>query len=219
MKVRTVNLHTKKLLYLLPLVITLSILLLGIYSTAIGVEHVAQIDSYTPISALPIDDANVQDPTGYIAGYFKIFIIVISFLAVIRLMICGFQFMLSESISIKADAKKCIWAVIFGLFIILLSWLILFTINPDLVKINFESISKQAEDIPKVGDTSGAVSPSDDYIYKTGDFCLYSSIPYSPATFVSCFSGSDLTTNLQNCFKVLNTLSGATKSCQPAYYN
>ena len=216
MKVLSTTLRSKKLLYLLLFVMILSFLFFSIYTTVFGDEHIKPIESYVPISALPIDDANVQDPTGYIAGYFRIFVIIISFLAVIKLMICGFQFMLSESISTKADAKKCIWAVIFGLFIILLSWLILYTINPDLIKINFESISKQAADIPKKGDTTGAVPPDADF--KTGDWCLYKLQPYTPDTFVSCFSGPDPFQNHKNCLEVMKTITSTTKSCQPAKY-
>ena len=96
----------------------------------------AQTD-YVPISPISDEAIDLDRPEGYFARVFTIFISIISILAVIRLMLCGFQYMTSEAISSKEDAKKCIWAIVGGLFLILLSWLILQTINKDITTYQF----------------------------------------------------------------------------------
>jgi len=101
---------------------------------------------YESISALPgTGSVNLDDPTTYFINLFKIFVFVASVLAVIKLMLCGFQYMTSEAISSKENAKQCIWAVIFGLFLILLSYLILQVINPELNQLQFENIRSLIE--------------------------------------------------------------------------
>lgn len=54
-------------------------------------------------------------------------------IAVVQLVIGGMQYALSEGLTSKEDAKDRIWSAIGGLFLALLSWLILNTINPDFV--------------------------------------------------------------------------------------
>lgn len=53
--------------------------------------------------------------------------------AVVQLVIGGMQYSLSEGLTSKEDAKDRIWAAIWGLLLALLSWLILNTINTNLV--------------------------------------------------------------------------------------
>ena len=100
-------------------------------------------EEYQTISPLPgTEIVRGDEPGVYFNNIFKIFVAVISILAVIKLMLCGFQYMTSEAISSKENAKKCIWAVIFGLFLILLSFLILQTINPELTKLHFDALKQ-----------------------------------------------------------------------------
>lgn len=55
--------------------------------------------------------------------------------AVVQLVIGGMQYALSEVITSKQDAKERIMSAIYGLLLALLSWLILNTINPNLVNL------------------------------------------------------------------------------------
>lgn len=106
-----------------------------------GLEGHHDTTDYVSLSPLPgTESVDASDPSSYFSTLFTIFISVISILAVIKLMLCGFQYMTSEAVSSKENAKKCIWAVIFGIFLILLSFLILKTINPELVKLQFDAI-------------------------------------------------------------------------------
>lgn len=98
--------------------------------------------SYTPISPLPGvgSSVNTGSPSGlvqYFNSIFVVFISIVAVLAVIKLMICGFQYMTSEAISSKEAAKKCLAGVFGGLLIVLLSVLVLNTINPKLLSFDF----------------------------------------------------------------------------------
>src|ERR1022692_4371761 len=69
----------------------------------------------------------------YLTGIFKLTIGLAGVLAVVMLVVCGIQLMMSGSVSGKGEAKKCIWNAIFGVLIAIGAWLLLNTINPNLV--------------------------------------------------------------------------------------
>jgi hypothetical protein len=54
-------------------------------------------------------------------------------LAVVMIVWGGVEIMLSESVFKKEDGRKKIWDAIWGLGLALVSWLILYTINPDIL--------------------------------------------------------------------------------------
>ena len=54
-------------------------------------------------------------------------------LAVIMIVWGGIQIMLSDSVFNKEEGKKKIWNAIWGLILALVSWLILYTINPNIL--------------------------------------------------------------------------------------
>jgi hypothetical protein len=57
-------------------------------------------------------------------------------LAVIMIVWGGVEVMLSESVYKKGDGKKKIQDAIWGLLLALVSWLILYTINPEILNFN-----------------------------------------------------------------------------------
>jgi len=57
----------------------------------------------------------------------------------------GFQYMLSDTITTKEEAKKLIWGAIFGLILGLSAYLILYTINPDLVNLREPTLPESTE--------------------------------------------------------------------------
>lgn len=67
-------------------------------------------------------------------------------LAVFRLAWAGFRYMSSDLPGMKGDAKEIISETLLGLFLLLGIWLILYQINPDILKlkVNFESVSPSA---------------------------------------------------------------------------
>lgn len=133
--------HTTKTVVLAILFI---VFLFGLTATV----H-AQQDTYTTIANYgnnpTLNQVDTSNPNAYFEQLFNIFIAVVSILAVIRLMICGIQYMSSESISSKAAARTCITYVIGGLFLVLLSFLILQTINKDLTVVDFNSLGQRIQ--------------------------------------------------------------------------
>lgn len=62
------------------------------------------------------------------------------------LVIGGFIYMFSDLIDTKSEAKKYIWGAIWGIILALAAYLILYTINPDLVNLrgpNLETSGSQ----------------------------------------------------------------------------
>lgn len=147
-----------------------------IVSIAPTVALAATSDSYTLLSPLgTYTSVNTGDADAYFNQLFFIFIAVAAILAVIRLMICGLQYMASEAVSTKGQAKQCIWYVIGGLFLILLSFIILQTINPGLTGKSFNDFFRGiATSLPQSsGDTSGITSDSASVTINNGNGSWY----------------------------------------------
>ncbi len=69
----------------------------------------------------------------------KVIIFIIGFstvLAVLMMVIGGFQYMMGESIGMKKDGKDRATSAVGGLVLLLISWVILNTINPELLNLN-----------------------------------------------------------------------------------
>jgi len=71
----------------------------------------------------------------YINYIFKFSIALAAFLAVVMIIWGGFEYMLTDSVMTKGNAKGKIWNAVTGLILILSSYLILRTIDPRLVEI------------------------------------------------------------------------------------
>lgn len=140
----------KKVLPILIVIIILSIAPLFVS---------AQDIQFVPIESIPgltvVDASNSSSTDTYLQNLFTIFVVVAVILSVIRLMICGIQYMTSESISSKGAAKTCIQYVIGGLLLILTSYIILATINEGLVGGSFTSVTSGIN----VGDVSDIDNP------------------------------------------------------------
>jgi len=170
------------------------IFLFAIFTTALfafGGEIFAQ-QNYVPLSPLPGDGGVIDttDPASYFARMFAIFVGLAAVIAVIMLVICGFQYMTSDAISSKESAKKRCWAAILGLGLILISWIILNTINPNLLKLPFASLQNTLKQ-GVVNPTTGVpVGPA----FVTQPFCYVSSngtIAGSFADATSCNAARD----------------------------
>lgn len=80
--------------------------------------------------AYPIGDGNFGP---YVIGMARIFIGIAAVLAIIYIMIGGIQYITTDSISNKESGKDMINSSLLGLLLALASWLLLNTINPQLV--------------------------------------------------------------------------------------
>jgi len=95
-------------------------------------------DFYTLVS---IPNINIDASSGttlpkYINAVFTLVISVAAMLAVLRIVTGGFKYMTSEAAGSKGDAKEIIQGAVFGLILLLGSWLILNTVNPQILNLS-----------------------------------------------------------------------------------
>ena len=117
-------------------------------------------DVYQLLAPLPdvsggLEEIDTNDPAAlgkYFNLIFSLFIGVASVLAVIMIVIAGIQYMSTDAVTGKEEGKKKIQDAILGLVLILGAWLILHTINPDLVNLSLgvEGVSIEVDDTPQV---------------------------------------------------------------------
>jgi len=126
MKNTTKNILLKHTTILFP-VFVFAILILG-------VENVSAQALLEPLGG-GSSGGTVTDPGGYIKNLYGIGVSLAGILAVIMIIVGGVEYITSAANpSGRADANKRIWAAIGGLLIALLSYIILNTINPNLVR-------------------------------------------------------------------------------------
>lgn len=132
---------------------------------------VAATKDYLLVKDLPL----ISDPAyaglgGYLKAIFQLGIGIAVTLAIVMLVVNGIQYMFSDIPGIKVAAKNNLGSIIFGLILAFSSWLILYTINPNLVEFDFiaslrEAASGAASSNPPTGTTppteNGAPWPSD----------------------------------------------------------
>lgn len=114
--------------------------------------------SYLIVGDLPFIK-NTTDLGSYLSGIFQIGIGIAVTLAVVMLVLNGIQYMFSDIPGIKVAAKNNLGNIIWGLLLAFSSWLILYTINPHLVKFDFITTINEAargvEGPPKQPPTGG----------------------------------------------------------------
>lgn len=71
--------------------------------------------------------------SSFLSQVFSFGLAIASALAVIMIVWGGVQIMLSDSVFNKEEGKNKIWGAIWGLLLALVSWLILYIINPDIL--------------------------------------------------------------------------------------
>jgi hypothetical protein len=95
--------------------------------------------TYTPLEPLPGENTVITGNgsaglASYVSAAFKVLFVLGGLSAVVLIILGGMSYMASEiSPSAKARAKERIQAAILGLLLLVGSWLILHTINPQLV--------------------------------------------------------------------------------------
>ncbi len=110
--------------------------------------NVLALDKYTLLEPLPCvegvgnctkgtlqSEISFQDYVGYV---FKFSIALAVFLAIVVIIYAGFEYMLSEALPAKLDAKGRIYSAIKGLILVFASYLILRVIDPRLVQVYTE---------------------------------------------------------------------------------
>lgn len=145
------------------LIIIIAFVLIPQVSVVHAEETVPVVDSYTLIEPLPCitgvtKDCNAGEVTrkmdikGYIMYVYKFALAISVFLAIIMIIWGGFLYITSEVPFIKSDGKSKIEGAVTGLALILVSYLILVTIDPRLVEVYSEipPINIKTEDAAKL---------------------------------------------------------------------
>jgi hypothetical protein len=111
-----------------------SILFLGISSTAHALN-------YSPLEPLPgLEHVQNLNFAQFLGTVFKLLLTAGALVAVASLVFAGISYIISGSGVEIGEAKKRMWASIWGLVILLGAWLMLYTINPTLLNFNLNSI-------------------------------------------------------------------------------
>lgn len=121
-------------------IILLSALCLAIFSSGVFILSAENVfdTSYTPLA--PIPNVATQDQpvkmSIYLEGMIKLLIGAAGVLAVIMIIIGGVQYMTTDVIDSKSAAKDKIVSALKGFLLAIISWLILYTINPSLLNMD-----------------------------------------------------------------------------------
>lgn len=114
-----------------------SFLLILIYQfIAIPIKLFAALPPYQPLEGQAFEGfglTSTNDLPDFLAASFNFGLALAAALSVIMIVWGGVEYMLSDSLFSKDEGKKKIWNAIWGLGLALVSWLILYTINPELL--------------------------------------------------------------------------------------
>lgn len=88
------------------------------------------------MTGLPFEGSNNPSVEGFMIALYRIAIGIAAALAVLRLILAGAKYMLTDIVTQKSDAKRDIRSAIVGLLIVLGAVLILETINPQLLDLD-----------------------------------------------------------------------------------
>jgi len=96
-------------------------------------------EGYHPLAPLPqtFFPNNHYDLSSYLQGMFRLLIALATVFAMIMIIWGGIEYMSTDAISGKEEGKERIQNAVWGLILALVSWLILYTINPDLLQFKF----------------------------------------------------------------------------------
>ncbi len=106
--------------------------------------------TYVPLVGIPGISGTPSLPD-YINKIYILIIAIGVLIAIMRIAFAGVKYSMSGVITDKSDAKKDIKGVLLGLAILLLPALVLNTINPDLLRLNF------LDTAPKINMATGGV--------------------------------------------------------------
>jgi len=111
---------------------------------AAGTFSISSVETSKPISFVPlqgikgfIETGQEKDIAGFLNSAFRFGVGAAAVLAVLMIILGGFEYMTSDAPGMKSDGKEKIAGAILGIVIILLSGLILSIINPDILQFRF----------------------------------------------------------------------------------
>ncbi len=144
----------------------------------------------------------------YLQGIVQVIIGVAGVLAVIMIVICAIQMIGSPSVSQKSASKECITNALFGLLLAIGSWILLSTINTDLLKSDFNLAALSTPVAPAPAAPTSDPMPTNPgyyYRYDSGSGIIKNSPPYDTAPICDQLmkkAQSEGVTISQTCFNV-----------------
>ncbi len=110
----------------------------------------AQSLNYQLLEKIPGTAAlNGSDLPGYVGAIYKVALIVVTLSAVLMISIGGFLYLTSAgNTASMSNAKGIIFDALIGLVIALSAWLVLYVINPDLVKVSLTTLPPLPASVP-----------------------------------------------------------------------
>ena len=171
------------------------------------------INTDLPINnPVPISGPQGEGPAGLIANFYSFAFLIAGFLAFIMIVYGGVRYAFSGgSSSAKEEAKDAIWQALIGLGLLLVAYLILRTINPDLTQLRMPELVPFT---PTPAPSGTAIITSDQIACTTSCTCsqyLQNQKLQNPTANIptSCTVGSELQS-------VLSCLAGLSPSIKPS---
>jgi hypothetical protein len=99
----------------------------------------------TPISPnLPGSLSNVSSPGAWVVSFYNYALFLSGLLAFGAMVYGGIRYSWARGNSAgESDAKQWIWSALLGLLLLVCAYIILYTVNPNLVNLQLPSLSKQ----------------------------------------------------------------------------
>lgn len=123
-------------------------------------------NSYIPLAPLPgtMDDKGQVNLNTYIPGIFNLVIGIAGVLAVLMVVIGGVEYMTTDAIGGKSEGKERINNALWGLLLVLVSWILLHTINPKLTIFDLN-----VEDQKIIQNQNKSVNTNDNFFINKGN--------------------------------------------------
>jgi hypothetical protein len=120
--------------------IMLIIMISALFAVSAHAAHATTISISPNLPGLT--NVSTAGPAGWVAGFYKFALIFAGILAFGSIVYGGFKYATSEgNASKQAEGRSWIWAALIGLLLLAGAWLILYTINPNLVKLQNPGLS------------------------------------------------------------------------------
>ena len=162
----------KRLSSILPYAFSAALLVLSVHGVhaqilpVTGGDAPASANDYTPLAPLPglssVPTSGEGSFANYINAVYRVALLISGLLAVIMITWGGIEYMGGDSVFNKEEGRKKIQNAIVGLLLLVSSFLILNTINPKLVDLNFDicppNTARSADGT--CGASSGSAAPA-----------------------------------------------------------
>jgi len=175
----------------------IKILFLVLSIAGIGISTISSVVQAAPLEYQLLEKipgtANISgsDFPGYLSAVYKVALIVVTLSAVLMLSVGGFMYLTSAgNTSSISTAKGIIYDSLIGLVIALSAWLILYVINPDLVKITLTGLPPVPVEAPQATPQGTGTLPPESSVNLATQILANGNITLQGAAQASCSSPS-----------------------------